>query len=204
MGMLKVAASASFALVLSSLQAESAKPVGFEGDVPERTFVNMGLSVQSYDFAAVTDQSPSVMKQAMYDRKLGIACSWTLTRVESDFRMAVSGHVCSRREEPDRWKEAAPDDNAAIRGTAGISLEFDAYGDKSRVGQFSVTASFDSPYIRHYARIWKAETHEACLVSGLSVGPAHIAEINHGCFKMTPSDFVIKRAISSPGPFTSV
>lgn len=204
MGMLKVAASASFVLALSSLQAESAKPVGFEGEVPEKTFVNAGMSVLSYDFAAKGAQPPLAMRQGMSDRKLGIACSWTLTPLKDDIRMTASEQVCTRRGEPENWKRVSPDDDEPVLGSAGVSVEFDVYGNKSIVAQFSVSANLGSPYTRYYSRIWKDDTKEVCLVSGLALGRAGIAQIDHGCFQMNPQEFVIKRAISSTKPSMAV
>lgn len=204
MGMLKsVAVGAGLALALSGTHAESVQqPVGFEKDVPEKAFINAGMNVRSYNFAATTEESSGVMKQAMYDRQLGIACSWTLERVAGEFRMAVSNQACSKREEPEGWQRAASEEmnDSSSENVVGFGAEVDFYGDGSRIGQFTREASPDSPYVRHQARLWNNDTNQVCLASGLSVGPVVIARVDHGCFGMSRNEFVIKRAISSFGP----
>lgn len=204
MGIVKAAAaSAGLAFVLAGVNAESVKqPVGFEQDMPEKAFINAGMNVRSYHFATVPEQPATIMKQAMYDREVGIACSWSLVKVGSDFKMAVADHVCSRRDEPEGWQRAASAEaeTPSAQNTVGIGTQIDYYGDGRRVVQFSTSKNPDSVFAHHQVRFWNEPKSEVCLASGLSVGPFSIAEVNHGCFKMDRKEFVIKRAISSFEP----
>lgn len=204
MGILKsTAASAGLAFVLAGANAESVRqPVGFEQEVPEKAFIDAGMNVRSYHFATVPEHPSTIIKQAMYDREVGIACSWNLVKAESDFKMAVADHVCSKRDEPEGWKRAASAEaeTPSAQDTVGISTQIDYYGDRRKIVQFSTSANPDSVFAHHQVRFWNEAKSEVCLASGLSIGPLSIAEVNHGCFKMDRKEFVIKRAIASFGP----
>lgn len=218
MGILKATAiGVGFSvLVASAPHSETAAGSGFS-DVsqatPGFTLYDQKTQTSMHDFSGA--DAPKVIKQGLYDRQLGIACTWTLAvnniSKESELTGAqtlynVENHTCQRGAEPQSWQKVQPLSRSSV-GIKHVSGALDLYGDKSQIVQLSIDVHRGDSLRQMYSRLWDANTDQVCMKSMMvgttPFGMHTVSKVDHGCFKLDHKDFIIQRAIAT-GPRIAV
>lgn len=217
MSILKVAAiGVGFSvLVASAPQSEpSQSPISMDTEAtPAFTLYDKKTQTAMHDFSGAG--APEILRQGLYDRQLGIACTWTLAigNISKESELTrdktlynVENHVCERRAEPESWQRTEPLSRSSV-GMKNVSSVLDLYGDKSEIVQLSIDIHRGGSLRQIYSRLWDAKSDQVCMKSMMvgttTFGMHAVSKIDHGCFKLDHKDFVIQRAIAT-GPRISV